>query len=261
MNRAEIEQLVGIASEILTEAEQTFRDGLGASEEIVKGPGDYATAVDLELERRISAALAERTGVSVHGEEYGGPDPHDGTVWVLDPIDGTANFSQRVPLTGINLALLDGGVTRAGLTWLPFLDERYIAVEDGPVRRNGEALPALKPTDLARSVVTIGHIGDGELFPLAWRLRLLDVLSRRSLRVRVLGSTALEQAWVAAGALSVAISFGNKPWDTAPGVCLVRAAGGVVADLGGAPHTLDSRSALTGAPGAAEEVLEILAQL
>ncbi len=259
---ADVELLRVEAERVLTEAEPEFRAGLGAAEEVAKGVNDYATAVDLALERRISAALTERTGIAVHGEEYGGEALDTGPLWVLDPIDGTANYSHRIPLTAINLALLVDGVPRAGLTWHPLLDERYVATTGGPVRRNGVELPSLRPDALGATVVACGHVGFGNArYPAEYRLAVLREVSRTAMRVRMIGASALEFAWVASGLFSAAISFGNNAWDTAAGACLVRAAGGVVTDLAGAPHTLTSGSALVARPGAAEEIVELLARL
>ena len=258
----DLEQLSAEAARVLTEAEPEFQAGLGAEEEISKGINDYATAVDLALERRISTALLDRTGIPVHGEEYGGDDLDIGVTWVLDPVDGTANFSNRIPLTAINLALLVEGEPRLGLTWLPLQGERYVAVAGGLVRRNGLVLPSLEPGGLRETVVSFGHVGLGNRrYPTEYRLALLREVSRTAMRVRMIGASAVEFAWVAAGLFSAAISFGNKAWDTAPGACLVRAAGGVVTDLAGAPHDLSSGSMLGGRPGAAEELHELVAAL
>jgi myo-inositol-1(or 4)-monophosphatase len=72
------------------------------------------------------------------------------------------------------------------------------------------------------------------------------------------GSTGIDMAYTAAGALGGAISFGHHIWDHAAGVALVRAAGGVVTDLQGDPWTPASRSALAGVPGVHAELLEIV---
>jgi myo-inositol-1(or 4)-monophosphatase len=259
---ADLRQLGAIAAGVLTECEPEFTAGIGAAEEVTKGIGDYATAVDLALERRISAALVDRTGLGVHGEEFGGAELSTGMVWVLDPVDGTANFSQSIPLTGINLALLIDGVPKLGLTWLPLLDQRFMAVEEGPVTRNGIALPPLTPGRIGQTVVSFGHVGAaGGRYPTGYRVALFHAVASRALRIRIMGTSALEFAWVASGVFSAAVSFGNKAWDTAPGACLVRAAGGAVMDLGGRPHGLDSPSMVAARPGVAEELLEILAQV
>jgi myo-inositol-1(or 4)-monophosphatase len=73
------------------------------------------------------------------------------------------------------------------------------------------------------------------------------------------GATGVDLAYVASGILGAAISFGHHIWDHAAGVALVRAAGGIVTDLFGAPWTAESKSALAAAPGVHQRMLEIIA--
>ena len=263
--RNELTALCETAADILTEAEPEFADRLRSVPTVHKGQSDFATEADLAIERRVTSQLRRRTGIDVHGEEHGGPPPADGAVWILDPVDGTANYSRGIPLAGINLALLLEGVPVLGLSWLPLLNQRYSAAAGGPLRCNGEPLPPLRRARLAEVAVGFGNPhrsgpGPGR-FPSEYRLAFLAALARRCLRVRVLGATALDFAWVASGRFGLSMSFGNHPWDTAPGACLIRAAGGVVTDLAGEPHTFHSTSVLTGAPGVHDEVLEVLAEV
>jgi myo-inositol-1(or 4)-monophosphatase len=262
----ELADLARTAVGVLEALEPDFRARLGAGEEVTKSPGDFATAVDLALEERARAMLTDRTGLAVHGEEHGGPPAGTGTVWVLDPVDGTVNYSRRVPLTGVNLALLVDGSPRIGLTWLPLLGERYVAVAGGPLRRNGEVCPALPPQELGDVLVAFGTIGafgssaNGP-YPPPWRVALVAALARRALRLRVLGSAAVDLAWVATGVLGAAVEFGNHPWDNAAGACLIAAAGGELADLRGRPYGFDSDSLLAGAPGVVGQVRDVLAEI
>ncbi|HEV2089161.1 MAG TPA: inositol monophosphatase family protein, partial [Cryptosporangiaceae bacterium] len=87
------------------------------------------------------------------------------------------------------------------------------------------------------------------------------LLAKRALRVRMLGSSAVDQAWAAAGRLGAAVSFGNHPWDNAPGALLIRSAGGVVSDLEGGPYGLASTSMVAGSPGVVEDLAAVFAEL
>ncbi len=87
---------------------------------------------------------------------------------------------------------------------------------------------------------------------------MLENLSRDCSRMRMHGATGVDLAYVAAGILGGAISFGHHVWDHAAGVALVRAAGGVVTDLSGQDWTPSSPSALAAAPGVHEQILEIV---
>ncbi|HEY5854822.1 MAG TPA: inositol monophosphatase [Aldersonia sp.] len=258
---ADFDTLLATAATILDEASGRFVEAVGAPSAVTKGHNDFATELDLELERTISAALRDQTGIEVHGEEFGGPELSSGRVWVLDPIDGTFNYSAGLPLTGMLLALLDDGEPLIGLTWLPLMNERYAATIDGPVLRNGTALPPLERRSLAKAMIAFGAFnvdGRGRI-PGRYRFDVLGALSRLSSRVRMHGSTGVDLAYTAAGVLGGAVVFGHHPWDNAPGAALVRAAGGIVTDLAGEPWTIASGSVLAGAPGVHEEMLAMIA--
>lgn len=252
--------LVDTAAEILEEVSTPFVAGHRADSAIRKKGNDFATEVDLAIERQVVAALNERTGIGVHGEEFGGEPIDSELVWVLDPIDGTFNYASGSPIAAILLGLLHNGVPVAGLTWLPFTGQRYTATADGPVRDNGAALPSLESTALADSVIGIQtfNIDSRGRFPGRYRAAVLANLSRECSRIRMHGATGVDLAYVGAGVLGGAISYGHHVWDHAAGVALVRAAGGVVTDLSGAPWTPDSKSALAAAPGVHERMLEIV---
>ena len=79
------QRLLADAAAILDQTTDRFLSGVGAPSAVAKGHNDFATEFDLELERTISAELAQRTQIAVHGEEFGGPDLTEGTVWVVDP--------------------------------------------------------------------------------------------------------------------------------------------------------------------------------
>jgi myo-inositol-1(or 4)-monophosphatase len=256
----DLEALVRQASDILDDAVEPFLAGHRADSAVRKKGNDFATEVDLAIERQVVDALVARTGIEVHGEEYGGADVDSPWVWVLDPVDGTFNYAAGSPMAGILLGLLRDGEPVAGLTWLPFTGQRYTAVAGGPLMKNGEPQPKLAPGELADALVGAGSFSADSRgrFPGRYRVALLENLSRLSSRLRMHGSTGIDLAFVADGILGAAISFGSHVWDHAAGVVLVRAAGGVVTDLAGERWTPASRSALAAAPGVHEEILEIL---
>ncbi|KLO41401.1 inositol monophosphatase [Mycobacterium nebraskense] len=256
----DLDELVKKASAILDDATEPFLTGHRANSAVQKKGNDFATDVDLAIERQVVDALTEVTGIGVHGEEFGGTDVDSEWVWVLDPVDGTFNYAAGSPMAGILLGLLHHGDPVAGLTWLPFVDQRYTAVVEGPLMKNGVAQPPLAPVDLADALIGAGSFSADARgrFPGRYRIAVLENLSRVSSRLRMHGSTGLDLAYVADGVLGGSISFGGHVWDHAAGVALVRAAGGVVTDVHGEPWTPASDSALAAGPRAHAEILEIL---
>ncbi|WP_019928151.1 inositol monophosphatase [Nocardia sp. BMG111209] len=257
---ADLTGLLATASAALDSVVPRFVAGVGAPSAVVKGQGDFATEFDLELERTLSGLLTEQTGIPVHGEEFGGPELTTGTAWVLDPIDGTFNYSSGHPLSGMLLALVREGEPVLGLTWLPLLGRTYAAVAGGPVLVDGQPVPPLARARLSDAMIGFGAFNTDSRgrIPGSFRFDLLGALSRLSGRVRMHGSTGIDLAFTASGVLGGAVVFGHHAWDNAAGVALVRAAGGVVTDLAGAPWTIESGSVLAAAPGVHEELLELI---
>jgi myo-inositol-1(or 4)-monophosphatase len=256
----DLDALVAEASAILDDAAEPFIAGHRAKSAVSKRGDDFATKVDLEIERQVVDALAKATGIPVHGEEFGGAELDSPWVWVLDPIDGTFNYAAGSPMAAILLGLLHDGDPVAGLTWLPFTGERYVAVSGGPLTKSGVPQEPLATVELADSVIGVGTFNADSRgrFPGRYRLAVLEELSRVSSRLRMHGATGIDLAYVADGILGGSISFGHHVWDHAAGVALVRAAGGIVTNLAGEEWTLDSRSALAAAPGVHAQILEIL---
>jgi myo-inositol-1(or 4)-monophosphatase len=256
----DLDALVAEASAILDDAAEPFIAGHRAKSAVSKRGDDFATKVDLEIERQVVDALAKATGIPVHGEEFGGAELDSPWVWVLDPIDGTFNYAAGSPMAAILLGLLHDGDPVAGLTWLPFTGERYVAVSGGPLTKSGVPQEPLATVELADSVIGVGTFNADSRgrFPGRYRLAVLEELSRVSSRLRMHGATGIDLAYVADGILGGSISFGHHVWDHAAGVALVRAAGGIVTNLAGEEWTPDSRSALAAAPGVHAQILEIL---
>jgi myo-inositol-1(or 4)-monophosphatase len=260
LDDVDLDALVADATRILDDAAGPFVAGHRAESAVKKKGNDFATEVDLAIERQVVKALEDATGIGVHGEEFGGADLESPLVWVLDPIDGTFNYAAGLPMAAILLGLLADGEPVAGLTWVPFSDQRYTAVVGKPLFANGIAQPTLKSAELSDCVVALGtfNFDSRGRFPGRYRASVLEQLSRRCSRLRMHGATGVDLAYVAAEVLGGAISFGHHIWDHAAGVALIRAAGGVVTDLAGEPWTATSQSALAGAPGVHAEILDVV---
>lgn len=260
---ADLAALVTTAAEILDRAAVPFVDGHRADSAVQKQGNDFATEVDLAIERQVVAELEAATGIGVHGEEFGGAELDAPLVWVVDPIDGTFNYAAGSPMAAMLLGLLRDGEPVAGLTWLPFTGQRYTAIAGGPVYVNGVAHPPLRPARLSDSVVGIGtfNVDSRGRFPGPYRLGIFTELTRVCGKIRMHGSTGIDMAYVSAGILGAAVSYGGRVWDHAAGVALVTAAGGVVTDLEGKPWTVETRSTVTAAPGAHEQLMEIIASV
>jgi myo-inositol-1(or 4)-monophosphatase len=257
------QQLLADAAAILDQSTDRFMSGVGAPSAVTKGHNDFATEFDFELERTISAELAQRTQIAVHGEEFGGPDLTEGTVWVVDPIDGTYNYSAGLPIAGMLLALVHDGRPVLGLTWLPLSGLTYQGYVGGGLVCNGKPMPQLAPRKLSEAMLAFGafNIASRGRYPGAYRVEMLGELSRRTSRLRLFGSTGFDLALTAGGQLDGSITFGHHAWDNAGGAALVLAAGGQISDIEGRPWSVTSPSIVAASPGVHDELIELIGRL
>jgi myo-inositol-1(or 4)-monophosphatase len=256
------EALLPVALDAVTMAGELIRDRL-PGHVIAKGDRDMVTDLDFAVERAVRARLRDRTpDIAVLGEEEGVTGDADGELlWALDPVDGTANLVHGIPLTGVSLGLLRGGRPVVGVIDLPFLGTRYSAVEHGGAYAGDRRLATSRTSRLRDAVVAVGDyaVGAGAEEKNLLRLALSARLAGRVQRVRMLGSVAVDLAWLADGRLDASMTLSNQPWDTAAGVIIAREAGAVVIDLDGSDHTLASTATIAVAPGLAEELLALAA--
>ncbi|MBI1758163.1 MAG: inositol monophosphatase family protein [Actinobacteria bacterium] len=248
-------ELLDVANSVIDLGERYVRSH-PPSTVTAKGDRDMVTDVDLAVERAIRLALHTHTPqLPVLGEEEGGQDA--GTRWVLDPVDGTANFARGMPLNGISLALIHKDQPVLGVISLPFLNHRYWAATGLGAWRDGQPITAAATTDISQAIVAIGDYGTG---PYAEprnqaALALHAYLAPRVQRIRMLGSAAVDLAWVADAGLDASITLSNYAWDMAAGAVIAREAGAVVVDIDGSAHRATSRFTIAAAPDLREHIL------
>lgn len=195
------------------------------------------TDADIATEDALRALIAtERPDDQILGEEGGGEVPTVGRSWVLDPIDGTKNFSRGMPVWGSLVALTDGGVPVVGVASAPALGRRWWAARGLGAWTTD--LPGGEPR--AISVSEVGEIGDAYLsttdlrtFAEQGRLDRYLALVDAVWETRAFGDF-WQHCLVAEGVLDVAVDAAANPWDLAALVPVLAEAGGRLTDLTGA---------------------------
>lgn len=189
---------------------------------------DVVTRADKQGE----AFLLERIqkffpGHGVLGEESGA---HSGTgdyLWVLDPLDGTNNFSQGLPVFTVSIGLQYKGEAIIGVVYAPYFDEMYTAVKGQGAFLNGKRLRVSDKSALEESVLGTGFPYDKDVNPDNNAGNLAAILPH--LRgVRRMGSAAYDLACVAAGFLDGYWELALHSWDICAGALLVEEAGGII---------------------------------
>ena len=198
-----------------------------------KGLHDLVSYVDREAEKLIIAELssllpeagfiAEEGTNERRGEKYN---------WIIDPLDGTTNFIQGIPVYAVSIALMEHDELVVGVVYEIGQRECFYAWKDGGAYLNGEKISVSDKSDLHLSLLATG-------FPytnfdmLDQYMTFLKWMLRNSRGVRRIGSAATDLAYVACGRFDAFWEYGLKPWDMAAGALLIKEAGGHVTNFKG----------------------------
>lgn len=227
----------------------------------MKGKNDLVTNVDKSTEALIIGEIQKLYPQDqILGEESGTDEggDHGSRRWVIDPIDGTQNFAQGIPLFCVSIALQIDGKSVVGCIYDPNRDELFSAALGEGAFLNGEPMQVSEKEVLDESLVVTG-------FPLTrtdefrWTIKQYFAMTDVSRGIRRLGSAALDLAYIACGRLDLFWEYGLKPWDTAAGYLLVQEAGGVVTDLEGGEFLAESPNVLATNGKIHAEGIEVLA--
>jgi myo-inositol-1(or 4)-monophosphatase len=220
---------------------------------------DLVSDVDIAIERQVRAMLEQATpDIGFLGEEEGlTGDSGAGWLWTLDPIDGTSNYAHGIPLCAMSLALLHDGRPVVAVIDAPFLGQRYHAVQGAGAFIGDQQLAVSATRHLRDAIVSMGDYatGPGADRTNEKRLALTVQLAPRVHRLRMIGTAALDLAWVAEGRLDASITLTNSPWDMSAGVLIAREAGASVIDSDGSPYTLRSAATIAAAPALVDQLV------
>lgn len=204
--------------------------------------------IKLELDVRCQK-LIERTlrrhfpEAAILGEEGVVGDPDSAQRWVVDPIDGTVNFTYGIPHACVSIALQVHGsrlqgrgprteVHRAasdhqtivGVVYDPFCDELWTAIRGQPAKLNGQPIHVSAKRQLREAIVSIGFAK--EKYTLDKMLPAFNEMVHRVRKIRIMGSAALSLTYVATGRMDAYVEYGLRWWDIAAGGLIVESAGG-----------------------------------
>lgn len=189
---------------------------------------DVVTNVDKESEafivREIEAAFPDH---SILGEESGEHAGTSGYQWLVDPLDGTTNYSQGLPVFAVSIGLQYNGETVLGVVYAPYLDELYTAVRGKGAFMDGKKIRVSGKNDLEHSVLGTGFPYDKDVNPDNNTANLAAILPH--LRgLRRMGAASYDLCCTAAGWLDGYWEMGLNPWDICAGALIVEEAGGCI---------------------------------
>lgn len=192
-----------------------------------KGPQDYLTETDTEVEQLIAQRLEEAfPGDGFFGEESGGA--YTEQTWIVDPIDGTASFARGVPYFCVSIAFVADGKVQVGVLYDPMARELFAAQRGRGATLNGRPIRVSRIDDPGKAVVELGWTART---PIERHIEILRRINALGASIKRVGSGALGLAYVAAGRQDAYFELHINAWDAAAAVLLVEEAGGYVNDF------------------------------
>ena len=188
---------------------------------------DIKLEIDVQAQELISNLLLEEFPAhALYGEEGIVGDQSSDHQWIVDPLDGTVNYFYGIPHFCTSIALRLRGEIIAGVIYDPIRNEMWAGQKGDVSKLNGSRIHVSDRTELAETVISIGLAKTGET--INTNFPLLQHMIHRVRKCRVLGSAALDMAYVACGRFDAYIETGISLWDIAAGWLLVENAGGTV---------------------------------
>ena len=228
---------------IAEETAELLRQALGAENrrQSKSSTIDIVTEADQKADRHITERLnSVFPEHSILAEESGRHGQGDGLRWLVDPLDGTTNFANRIPHFGVSMALYDGPRAMVAVTVDPVRRETFRAVRGEGAFLNGSPIQVSPTTEMVQAVLATGFPYDRHQAGLQ-NIRQLEAFLRKVRGVRRMGSCTLDMAYVACGRYDGFWEYKLAPWDVAAGVLLIEEAGGKVTDIEGEPLRLNEK--------------------
>ena len=205
--------------------------GFSKSDIEKKGKNDLVSYVDKTAEKMLvegcrkivpeAGYITEEGTANEKGERYN---------WIIDPLDGTTNFTHGLPVFAISVALMDGDDLVLGVVHEVNHDECFHAVKGTGAYLNEDRIHVSKVKVLADSLIATGFPYH-EFGRMDDYLKMMKFFMQNSHGLRRMGSAAVDLAYVACGRFEGFFEYNLKPWDIAAGALLVKEAGGVVTDF------------------------------
>lgn len=184
---------------------------------------DLVTNLDLEIEKfLINEIKKEYPNFDIVSEEYNNNNQITDNCFIIDPIDGTINFANNVPLWGIQVACVKNGKTIASVISLPRISEFYYADETGAYLNDKKITISEVPTKKAIYVIDGSNV-----------IPCMQKMSKYSIHKRNFGAVCVSMAFLASGRIHGAVFRSNKPWDYEPGLFLCKMAGAIIKSIDG----------------------------
>ncbi|MFQ5786744.1 MAG: inositol monophosphatase family protein [Thermodesulfobacteriota bacterium] len=252
-------EYIEVARKAAHQAGIILRENLGRVKEVeYKSKNSLVTEVDRTSEDLIIRAIkAEFPNHSIFAEESGGDSINSRYRWIIDPLDGTTNYTHTYPFFSVSIALEIEGEISMGLVYDPVKEETFSAEKGKGSKLNNNTIDVSISKKVEESNLCTGFIHSQD-----WMVEENIVhfgnFIRRARAVRRDGSAALDLCYVACGRYDGFWELGLNPWDTAAGFLILEEAGGRVTDFGENKYSINSEEIVATNGLIHDEVLKVL---
>ncbi|MBW1841395.1 MAG: inositol monophosphatase [Deltaproteobacteria bacterium] len=209
-----------------------------------KGPIDLVTDADTGSEKVIIETIARAfPDHAILAEESGLKQGKSDLTWIIDPLDGTTNFTHQLDLFSVSIACALKGDIVVGIVFLPTTGQLFAAAKGKGATLNGRAIKVSTADTVSESLLVTGFPYDHQKIHGEIMQRFSNCL-KVSQGVRRLGSAAIDLCFVACGRFEAFWEQNLKPWDTAAGILIAEEAGAVITDFSNSPFTIDKKEIL-----------------
>ena len=227
-----------------------------------KTTNDFVTEVDRAAEKAVIQTV--RNSFPTHrfiGEEFGEHGDKESDVeWIIDPLDGTTNFTRGIPQFSVSIAVRIKGIIEHAVVYDPIKDDEFVASRGRGAQLGGKRIRISKQKGLPGALLVTGVPFTAETLPHidAYHDCAKALLLKQSAGIRRPGSAALDLAYLAAGRYDGFWELNLKIWDIAAGVLILREAGGLISDLKGGESYLQTGNLVADTPRVFRDMMPIV---
>ena len=225
----------------------------------LKGPGDFVTSSDKKAEKILIEELQKaRPRFSILSEEIGQITNDEEFKWIIDPIDGTANFLHGIPHFAISLGLEHKKEIICGIIFDPIKDEMFIAEKGNGAYVNNKRMRVSSRSKLENCIICTGGPKKDSKDRESTLEEYKKFSSKVLIPIRKLGSASLDMAYVAMGRCDGFWQRNLSYWDIAAGIIIVKESGGFVTDFDGENQYIENKTILVTNSKINKEMIEVL---
>lgn len=259
--------MLTIAARAADEAGKIIRDGQRQIDRIAlqeKSPGDFVSQIDIHAEHIIKsiildkfpdhAILAEESGFFTKSKEK-----NNEHIWIIDPLDGTANYLHGIDQYAISIAYVHKNITEVALVYNPATEERFCAARGQGAQLNNRRIRVSNTGDYSQMIIATGFPFKKPQY-MPQHMDFLQQVLEEFPDIRRQGSAALDLCSVACGRLNGYFEIGLHSWDVAAGGLIVQESGGIVSSMRERESYINSGNIIA-APAHVHQILKKICKL